>query len=270
MNEIIQQRRKYWEDRKNDFVMLLQNWLKHEKKNLLISVDKLYEDYLIRGIEEFELSKYKYGKDLQKWFDKKLDSKLVQNHRHFKIFKPYGFLSQFVQEAKRKKKLLGDLCDFPNNTMAIGRLDHDSEGLLLLTTDGMKSFQVRDKSIEKEYYVQVDGEINEQAILKLQNGLEITVNASKYQTLPCKAFLFKNEPKLPSRGRNIRDARHGPTSWISITLNEGKKRQIRKMTAAVGFATLRLVRVRIGDICINNMNAADVVSLANFDDALNR
>ena len=79
MNEIIQQRRKYWENRKNDFVILLQNWLKHEKKTFLISEDKLYDEYLSTGIEEFELSEYKYGKDLQKWFDKRLHSKNFEN-----------------------------------------------------------------------------------------------------------------------------------------------------------------------------------------------
>ena len=192
-----------------------------------------------------------------------------ENHQHFKIFKPYGFLSQFVQEARRKKKLLGDLANFPDKTMAIGRLDHDSEGLLLLTTDGMMSYKVRDKGIEKEYYVQVDGEITEDAMYQLQNGVEITVNGAIYLTLPCKAFKLHEEPKLPSRGRNIRDARHGPTSWVSITINEGKNRQIRKMTAAVGFATLRLVRIRIGDIHIDNMMSGEVVALANFNDALN-
>ena len=196
-------------------------------------------------------------------------SEEVQNHQHFKIFKPYGFLSQFVQEAKRKKKLLGELSNFPDKTMAIGRLDHDSEGLLLLTTDGMMSYKVRSKGIQKEYYVQVDGEITEEAMSKLQNGVEITVNSTKYQTLPCKAFRIDGEPNLPARGRNIRDARHGPTSWLSITINEGKKRQIRKMTAAVGFPTLRLVRVRIGDIHIDNMIPGEVISLPNFNDALN-
>jgi len=192
----------------------------------------------------------------------------VQNHKHFKIFKPYGFLSQFVPEMRKKKKLLGELFNFPDKIMAIGRLDHDSEGLLLLTTDGMQSYKIRDKSIQKEYYVQVDGKITKEAISSLQNGVEITVNGTKYQTLPCKAFALENEPNLPSRGRDIRDARHGPTSWVSITLNEGKKRQIRKMTACVGFATLRLVRVRIGDIHIDNMNPGDVIALTNFDDVL--
>ena len=192
-----------------------------------------------------------------------------ENHQHFKIFKPYGFLSQFVQEARRKKKLLGDLANFPDKTMAIGRLDHDSEGLLLLTTDGMMSYKVREKEKKKEYYVQVDGEITEDAMYQLQNGVEITVNGAIYLTLPCKAFKLHEEPKLPPRGRNIRDTRHGPTSWVSITINEGKNRQIRKMTAAVGFPTLRLVRVRIGGIYIDSMNAGDVVTLDDFDDVLN-
>jgi len=192
-----------------------------------------------------------------------------QNHQHFKIFKPYGFLSQFVPEARKTKHLLGELFNFPDKTMAIGRLDRDSEGLLLLTTDGMMSHKVRSKGIEKEYYVQVDGVITAEAILFLQNGVEIGINGEKYLTLPCKAFKLVEEPQLPCRGRKIRDPRHGPTSWVSITLCEGKNRQIRKMTAAVGFATLRLVRVRIGGIHIDSMMAGDVVPLASFDAAVN-
>ena len=192
-------------------------------------------------------------------------TKPSQNHQHFKIFKPYGFLSQFVPESRKKKHLLGELYNFPDKTMAVGRLDHDSEGLLLLTTDGMMSYKVRSKEIEKEYYVQVDGIITEQALLQLQNGVEITVNGAKYKTLPCKTLRLKDEPKLPARDRKIRDPKHGPTSWISITLCEGKNRQIRKMTAAVGFATLRLVRVRIGKIHIDGLMAGEVVKLTNFD-----
>jgi 23S rRNA pseudouridine2457 synthase len=192
-----------------------------------------------------------------------------QNHQHFKLFKPYGFLSQFVPESRKKKHLLGELFNFPDKTMAIGRLDHDTEGLLLLTTDGMMSYKVRDKGIEKEYYAQVDGEITEEGMSKLKSGVDIGIKGIKYQTLPCKAFKLDVEPKLPTRGRNIRDPKHGPTSWISITLCEGKNRQIRKMTAAVGFATLRLVRVRIGDIHIDSLIAGDVVTLPNLDDALN-
>jgi 23S rRNA pseudouridine2457 synthase len=193
-----------------------------------------------------------------------------KKHQHFKIFKPYGFLSQFLPESRKKKNLLGELYNFPDKTMAIGRLDHDSEGLLLLTTDGMMSYQIRDKSIEKEYYVQVDGDITIEAISQLQNGVEVSINGSKYLTLPCKAFKLNSEPQLPARGRKIRDPKHGPTSWVSITLCEGKNRQIRKMTAAVGFATLRLIRVRIGNINIDSLVAGDVVRLSNFNAALNR
>ncbi|MBQ4888502.1 pseudouridine synthase [Shewanella sp. MMG014] len=193
----------------------------------------------------------------------------IQSHQHFKIFKPFGFLSQFVPETRKKKHLLGELCQFPDKTMAIGRLDHDSEGLLLLTTDGMMSHKVRSKGIEKEYYVQVDGDIDTKAVSLLQNGVEIGINGTKYLTLPCKAFKLNAEPMLPSRGKKIRDPRHGPTSWVSITLTEGKNRQIRKMTAAVGFATLRLVRVRIGDIQINDMRAGDVIELNNLDSVIN-
>ncbi len=193
-----------------------------------------------------------------------------QKHQHFKIFKPFGFLSQFVPESRKKKNLLGELFNFPEKTMAIGRLDHDSEGLLLLTTNGMMSYEVRNKNIEKEYYVQVDGAISVEAISQLQKGVEITIKGAKYLTLPCKVFKLDKEPHLPTRGRKIRDPRHGPTSWISITVCEGKNRQIRKMTAAVGFATLRLVRVRIGDVHIDNMIAGEVIKLANLDAALNR
>jgi len=192
-----------------------------------------------------------------------------QTHQHFKIFKPYGFLSQFVPEQRKKKSLLGELFNFPDKTMAIGRLDHDSEGNYLLTTDGKMSYKVRSKAIEKEYYVQVDGSITVEAMSQLEKGVEISINGSKYLTLPCKAVKLPSEPLLPSRDRKIRDPRHGPTSWISITLCEGKNRQIRKMTAAVGFATLRLVRVRIGNIHIDNLIAGDVDRLTNFDSARN-
>jgi 23S rRNA pseudouridine2457 synthase len=188
-----------------------------------------------------------------------------RTHQHFKIFKPYGFLSQFLPEKRKKKHLIGELFNFPDKTMAIGRLDHDSEGLLLLTTDGMTSYKVRSKEIEKEYYVQVDGIITTEAISSLISGVEISINGTTYLTLPCKAVKLNCEPQLPTRGRKIRDPRHGPTSWISITLCEGKNRQIRKMTAAVGFATLRLVRVRIGNINIDGMITGDVVTLTNID-----
>jgi 23S rRNA pseudouridine2457 synthase len=181
----------------------------------------------------------------------------MQSHRHFLIHKPYGYLSQFVCESK-KKKLLGELFSFPDKTMAIGRLDEDSEGLLLLTTDGMMSEIIRSRKMEKEYYAQLDGLITDEAIQKLQSGVEIGIRNIKYITKPCKVFRLEYSPEFPPRIKKIRDERHGPTCWISITLTEGKLRQIRKMTAAAGFPTLRLVRVRIGDIHLGDIPAGTV------------
>ena len=186
-------------------------------------------------------------------------------HHHFILHKPYGFLSQFIYELKRKKKLLGELYDFPEGTMAIGRLDEDSEGLLLLTTDGKVSEQIRSKKVDKEYYVQVDGIITLEAIEKLQNGVEIGFEGTKYTTKPCKAFLVSEIPNFSERGKKIRDERHGPTSWASITVNEGKFRQVRKMTAAVGFPTLRLVRIRIGNVHLNELKAGEVIEVSDFN-----
>jgi len=184
-------------------------------------------------------------------------------HRHFLIHKPFGYLSQFVCELK-KKKLLGELYDFPAGTMAIGRLDEHSEGLLLLTTDGRVSEAVRSKKIEKEYYVQVDGLITDEALAQLQQGVEIGLRDVKYQTNPCHAFRLAAPPSFPPRAKKIRDDRHGPTSWLSVTLTEGKFRQIRKMTAAVGFPTLRLVRVRVGHVHLHDLPSGGVQEVASF------
>lgn len=186
-------------------------------------------------------------------------------HQHYLIHKPYGYLSQFKYELKRNKKLLGELYNFPEGIMAIGRLDEDSEGLLLLTTDGMMSEIVRSKKVEKEYYVQVDGIINQDAIEKLKNGVEIGFNGKKYITRKCKASILKTNPEFGERGKKIRDERHGPTSWLTITINEGKFRQVRKMTSAVGFPTLRLVRIRVGNQYLKDLKAGEVQEVSDFD-----
>ena len=185
-------------------------------------------------------------------------------HHHYIIFKPYGYLSQFTYNLKRNKKLLGELYNFPDGTMAIGRLDEDSEGLLLLTTNGMMSEIVRSKKVEKEYYVQVDGLITREAIECLKAGVEIGFKGTKYVTMPCEAHMLQNTPDFPLRGKKIRDERHGPTSWLSVTVTEGKFRQVRKMTSAVGFPTLRLVRVRVGNVLLGNLQPGEVIEVESF------
>lgn len=187
-------------------------------------------------------------------------------HHHFKLYKPFGFLSQFESNARhqRNSKFLVDLFDFPDGVMAIGRLDKDSEGLLLLTTDGQTSFIISAKSVEKEYYVQVDGVISNKAIDALQKGVEISIEGKTYTTKPCQATRIEN-PQLPERAKSIRNSRHGDTSWVSITITEGKFRQVRKMTAVVGFPTLRLVRVRVGDIRLDGMQPSEVIEVESFE-----
>lgn len=183
---------------------------------------------------------------------------------HFIHHKPYGYLCQFVCELP-KKKLVGNLFDFPAGTMAIGRLDEQSEGLLLLTTDGQVSEYIRSRKIEKEYYAQVDGIITDEAIEQLAGGVEIGIREVKYFTKPCKVSRLVSEPKFEARSKKIRDDRHGPTSWVSITLTEGKYRQVRKMTAAAGFPTLRLVRVRIGNMHLGDLQVGEVREVEGFE-----
>ena len=176
-------------------------------------------------------------------------------HQHFKIHKPYGYLSQFVnnQSQRKNKKLLGSLGEFPEGIMSIGRLDEKSEGLLLLTTDGKFSDHVNSSKIEKEYYVQVDGIISEEKIAQLRKGLKIKIRDQYYHTKPALVERLEPEKILEKPATSAREERHGPTSWISVCLREGKYRQIRKMTAAVGHPTIRLVRVRIGGISLADL-----------------
>lgn len=178
-------------------------------------------------------------------------------HKYFLLYKPAGYISQFVYEKKRNKRKLGELYEFPEGTMAIGRLDENSEGLLMLTTNGIVSEQIRSAHYEKQYVVQVDGLVTDAAIEALCKGVEIGVKGIKLITKECTASIIE-KPSYIGEGYRIRDERHGPTSWLTITLTQGKFRQVRKMTAAVGFPTLRLIRVRIGEWKLVGMSVGSV------------
>lgn len=180
---------------------------------------------------------------------------------YYIIYKPYGMMSQFSKESE--KPTLADLpFKFPKDVYPVGRLDHDSEGLLLLTNDKRLNSQLLNPKnhYKKTYWVQVDREITSEAIVKLSTGVIIKID-KPYQTKP--AIVHKiDEPNIPERIPPIRFRLNVPTSWIEITLTEGKNRQIRKMTAAVGFPTLRLIRSGIGSISIANMQPNDVIKLS--------
>lgn len=184
-----------------------------------------------------------------------------KSHLHFKVFKPFGMLSQLSsgeERQTRKKRFLTELHDFPDGIMPVGRLDEKSEGLLLLTTDGKLSDYINTSGIEKEYWAQLDGKITLEAVSKIEKGVEIGIQGTKYSTKPCKVKLLQDSPLVPEPDKKLRLGRHRENSWVAITLTEGKFRQIRKMTAAVGFPTLRLIRFRIGDIRLNELNVGSV------------
>lgn len=183
---------------------------------------------------------------------------------YFLVYKPYGMLSQFSKEGD--KPTLADLgFTFPKDAYPVGRLDHDSEGLLLITNDKSLNSQLLNPKhhYKKTYWVQVDREITDDAIEQLCKGVTINVNG-EYRTRPAKVTRIA-EPYLPERVPPIRFRVNVPTSWMEITITEGKNRQIRKMTAAVGFPTLRLVRSAIGPLSVAQMNPGDVRVLTKDD-----
>lgn len=159
-------------------------------------------------------------------------------------------LSQFSREGEHAT--LADLAfQFPKDVYPVGRLDADSEGLLLLTNDNYIKTKLLDPKNRhlRTYYVQVDGEIDENACAQLRHGVQININGKIYLTLPALTALM-DVPDLPERNPPVRFRKNIPTSWLSISLHEGKNRQVRRMTAAVGFPTLRLVRWAIGKVTL--------------------
>ena len=174
------------------------------------------------------------------------------------IYKPFNVLSQFT--SGEGKQTLKDFFDVPNDVYAVGRLDYDSEGLLILTNDKKLNHQLLHPLFahEREYWVQVDGEINDEAIYDIRQGVDITVEGKLYRTKKCNATIFKIPPIVPDRTPPIRYRKSLPTSWIKLVLTEGKNRQVRKTTAAVGFPTLRLIRYRLEKCTIESLQPGEM------------
>lgn len=182
-------------------------------------------------------------------------------YSYFIIYKPFGMLSQFSPEGN--KAVLGQLHAFPKDVYPVGRLDADSEGLLLLTNDKKLNHRLLNPDFKhiRTYWVQVDGAVTEEARRQLEAGVRIKVNKKEYQTLPAKAKLLIPPANLPDRTPPIRFRKDIPTSWVALSLHEGKNRQVRRMTAAVGFPTLRLIRVQIEDLSVPGMQPGEVKEL---------
>jgi 23S rRNA pseudouridine2457 synthase len=176
--------------------------------------------------------------------------------RYFILNKPYGILTQFTDANDRQT--LGSLYKFPKDVYPVGRLDMDSEGLLLLTNDKMLTDYLLNpkQKHDREYLAQVEGIPTKDALKQLAEG--IIIEGKK--TLPAKVKLIA-EPNIPPRTPPIRERKTIPTSWISLILVEGRNRQVRKMTAAVGYPTLRLIRVRIKNILLGKLKPGEVRDL---------
>lgn len=188
------------------------------------------------------------------------------NYKYYAAYKPYGMLTQFTDGEGRKT--LSDLYPFPKDVYAVGRLDMDSEGLILLTNDKkVNSFLLKpENGHEREYLVQVEGIPDKDALKKLETGVIIEGR----KTLPARAKLLITPPDVPERIPPIRERKTIPVSWITLSLVEGKNRQVRKMTASAGHPTLRLIRIRIGKILLGNMQPGEVREITPGKDGIFR
>ena len=179
--------------------------------------------------------------------------------RYFVLYKPYGFLSQFTREAPHHQTL-ADLYPFPEGVYPVGRLDQDSEGLLLLTDDRRlnQALLQPKRGHERTYLVQVEGMPRPSALLQLGQGVTIKVNKKPYRTRPARVQQLAVSPQLPDRDPPIRFRKTVPDCWLKLTLTEGKNRQVRKMCAAAGYPVLRLVRYSIERLTLDQLQPGEV------------
>ena len=179
-------------------------------------------------------------------------------YSYYILYKPFQVLSQFTSEEG--KRTLKDCISVPDDVYPVGRLDFDSEGLLILTNDPQLNHRLLNPRFahDREYWVQVEGLITPPAIGQLQEGVSINIDGKTYRTKPARATLLSSPPAIPERIPPIRYRAHIPTSWVRLVLSEGKNRQVRKMTAKVGFPTLRLIRYRIEKITLEGLQPGEM------------
>ncbi len=181
---------------------------------------------------------------------------------YFLFYKPFQVLSQFSAEGD-KKTLADFFKGIKKDIYPVGRLDYDSEGILLLTNNKQLNHRLLNPLFvhEKEYWVEVEGVPTKEALNKLEQGTLIKVDGQPYQTKPAGISLMTQAPTVPDRFPPVRFRKNIPTSWLSITLTEGKNRQVRRMTASVNLPTLRLIRYRIGAINIKDRQPGSIWSI---------
>lgn len=180
---------------------------------------------------------------------------------YFLIYKPFQVLSQFT--STEGKLCLKDILHVSTDVYPVGRLDYDSEGLLLITNDKSINQQLLHPQYahQRTYWVQVDGAITTEALAQLTKGVTINVEGQSYKTKAAILELLPDTLQVPDRNPPIRFRKSIPTSWVSIQVTEGKNRQVRKMFAQVGFPVLRLIRAKLGAYSIQGMQPGDCLSL---------
>ena len=179
---------------------------------------------------------------------------------YFIIHKPYKVLSQFTDENGNVG--LGKLFDLPRDVYPVGRLDLDSEGLLILSNDKKLNHRLLDPKHQHQrtYWVEVEGALSLDALKKLEEGVEIKVNSKAYRTRKAKVKAIS--PDVIERDPPVNYVKHPIRSWLEIKLMEGKNRQVRRMTAAVGHPTLRLIRVAIEDLSLFPLKSGEITQLS--------
>ncbi len=180
---------------------------------------------------------------------------------YYLFYKPFQTLTQF-SPSEGKKTLADCLQGLKKDVYPVGRLDYDSEGLLLLTNDKQLNHRLLNPLFlhEREYWAQVEGTVTDTALQQLSKGVRIQVDGKAYQTKKAYAALLPEPVRVPERNPPIRVRQSIPASWLSLCLVEGKNRQVRRMTAAVGLPTLRLIRYRIGSMTLDGMQPGDLVA----------
>lgn len=179
--------------------------------------------------------------------------------KYYVFNKPYNVLSQFTREKGSESIADYFILDM-KDVYPVGRLDKDSEGLLILTNDkDMNKLLLSPKQVKiKTYWAQVEGVFNKNAAKQIGSGVQISVDGKDYTTLPAKASKIDEPRRLWERNPPIRERKDIPTSWVEISIQEGKNRQVRKMLAKVGFPVLRLIRVSIEDLVLDQILPGDI------------
>lgn len=178
--------------------------------------------------------------------------------QYFILYKPFGYLSQFTSEGGNPG--LGELLSLPPDIYPVGRLDNDSEGLLLLTNNKTLNHQLLNPKFahERTYWVQVEGAPDNEGLEPLRHGVGIKVGKKPFLTRPAEVYLLGPPPDVPDRDPPVRYRKKIPDSWLEIKLLEGKNRQVRRMTAQIGYPTLRLIRVAIEGLALGEMQPGEM------------